>query len=1114
MKISEMLLDECDPRRFSRGKTLAQSHANLMSTRVRYEGDYTHVNGFVVSSKGWKDAYRVTLVLDEGRSMLMDFACTCADYFQSTTPCKHCIALGLYYEQHPEKFMGYVPHRIPASSQIITAILASADVSVGQESETMVYLEPEITYGYEIWKVKFRIHSPRASYVIKDLGEFAKAWDTGARLTYGAKLSCVHAPQFFTEQGCRMADLITRMVDQRMPYSFEDYAYGGYRYRAIRELQLSNQEVIDLFDLIFEYSTVIDIRCDDYSSRAKNRLTLVKGNPRLVFRLEACPQGGCTLMCDTDAIFIDQGPRMYAIEGSQIYQCDPIFTRKAAWACKLSHSGLEEFYINEQDTPRFCAAVLPMLEEHTSIQVDPAVEDFRPKPCRLEFYFDKAGSAVRLFAQAFYGNHSINLFDSAKPAQGPTPLRDSQKENAARNLAARYFQIRRVSTNESSRLEGQIRISDHETVASLLFEGITAFSKLGDVYTTPSFDRLLSDKKPQVALGVSLTGNLINLDIQAQDIPQDELSDLLGSYRLKRTYHRLKTGEYLDISNLDLKEFDTLVRDLDISASDIQTGVAQLPAYRALYLDSVKDAQFDPGFRQYVDNFKAIDPRAYVLPPSLSGVLRPYQVEGFTWLNTIADMGFGGVLADEMGLGKSLQVIALLLSRIDQLREGPKGHPALVVCPASLTYNWRSEIEKFAPQLQAQVVVGSKSQRSVLRSAPHVDVFITSYDLMRIDVEQWASMPLWCVILDEAQYIKNHGTLTAKAAKKLCPKHAFALTGTPMENRLSEIWSIFDFLMPGLLGSYARFKEEFELDILGGDSDRARRLKALIGPFMLRRLKKDVLVDLPEKMEFTVAVSMTGKQEALYAAREQNLRQALTTQKSKGKKGPGDLDPNLTADAGQSARGDDGTRGFAGNQRITVEVLAELTRLRQLCCDPRLVYEDFPHPGSKQEAIMDLIFQAMNEDKKVLVFSAFTSYLSLLGGRLEELGVPYYEITGAANKRRRLELVDAFNADSTPVFLISLKAGGTGLNLTGASVVIHADPWWNLASQNQATDRAHRIGQQQTVNVYNVVAAHSIEERILRLQKDKHDLADTVISAQGSMISTMTKEDLVCLLEG
>jgi SNF2 family DNA or RNA helicase len=538
---------------------------------------------------------------------------------------------------------------------------------------------------------------------------------------------------------------------------------------------------------------------------------------------------------------------------------------------------------------------------------------------------------------------------------------------------------------------------------------------------------------------------------------------------------------------------DEVSADLGLSVADVDKGSVQVPAFEAYYLDSqVEDEDKDDSFLAYLQDVKAVDPRTYELPKNFEGVLRPYQTEGFRWLNALCDKGFGGILADEMGLGKTVQLLSFLCGRIEESR---KVGPNLIVCPASLVYNWAAECSKFAPDLRVSVVAGSKAERrAMLRNPQEADVLITSYDLLRRDVEDYTGIECFSMVLDEAQYIKNHATLSSRAVRAISARHRYALTGTPIENRLSELWSIFDVLMPGILGSYRHFRERFEMPILSEDEHAQRKLQAFVGPFMLRRLKSQVLKDLPDKIENVVTVRLEGEQRKLYAALEQQLRASLNKQR--------DIE-------------------FAQGK---IQILAQLMRLRQVCCDPRLIYANSdatPPKGkagtsAKLDAIEELVSNCRDAGRKMLIFSQFTSYLDLIAERLRTQGVQYDVITGATPKKRRLDLVEQFNRDQTPVFLISLKAGNTGLNLTGACVVVHADPWWNAAAQDQATDRAHRIGQTQDVNVYQVVAKDTIEERILNLQHSKTDLAarfvDDASTATGSSLSALTKDDLLALL--
>ncbi len=465
--------------------------------------------------------------------------------------------------------------------------------------------------------------------------------------------------------------------------------------------------------------------------------------------------------------------------------------------------------------------------------------------------------------------------------------------------------------------------------------------------------------------------------------------------------------------------------------------------------------------------------------------MRKYQKDGYKWLRTLEAWKFGGILADDMGLGKTLQIIALLLSAKErQAGSATQATVSLVVAPASLVFNWGEEFARFAPELRILLITGTQAERQEkIASCRDYDVAVTSYDLLKRDIYLYEDMEFEYEVIDEAQYIKNHTTAAAKAVKVVQSRYRFALTGTPIENRLSELWSIFDFLMPGFLYPYETFRREIETPIVKNQDEQAmQRLQKMTAPFILRRLKENVLKDLPDKLEEIRYVQLDKKQQQLYDGQVLHMREML------GKQNADEFNRNKLA------------------------ILAELTRLRQICCDPSLCFDSYRGESAKTDACMDLIRSVIDGGHRMLLFSQFTSMLEILQNRLEQEKIPYYTITGSTSKQKRLELVKDFNNGTTPVFLISLKAGGVGLNLTGADVVIHCDPWWNVAAQNQATDRAHRIGQTKKVTVFKLIAKSSIEEKILKLQETKKDLADQVINGETGQLGSMTKEDLMELL--
>lgn len=1081
---------QCSARTLARAQSIAASDRNILTKQIRYNPPEATLSAFVASSSGWSDRYRTSVTFDESEGTIVDYACTCPAYREHDGMCKHCAALALSYAHAPERFMGYRAHRAPTTSTGLLELMERSKAAAEAEETGGIDLETTIAYGYRSWSAHFRIVGPQGAYVMKSISDFVERMRRGERFAYGKKLAFAHTPAALAEQARAIARFLDRAVAQREQASGSAFLRYRGRDEVGRDLDLSDYELIELLDLLDGRSFTVE--GTDYGTRSLTRAHVVSADPDVDVRVQRTDDDGYAIAPKDEFPFVAQGDRMYLWQGETFYRCSADFARTADFLRTAYDSDGGGLFVSLADMPLFCATVLPVIERRLRMETPPEIELFRPVPCKLEFYFDKTDRDVTCTAYAAYGLRRYPLFEAAPDGEAG-PLRDERLENRAKRLVEQYF--------DAFDEPPAIKLADEAAVADLVFGGLMEFQGIGEAFTTPAFDRLLTDRQPRVSVGISLAGNLINLTVSADDLPPAEVAALLASYRRRKRYHRLKSGAYLDLAEYDLAQLDHLADDFGFTPKQLASGAVELPAYHAFYLDEqFDDADRNRSFTRYLESFRAAESEPCAVPERLHATLRPYQAEGLRWMSALADRELGGVLADEMGLGKSVQLIAFLLARQSEARAVG---PSLVVCPASLVYNWAAEFERFAPDLDVRAAVGTKRERmriraeacdrraresELARDGRCCDVLITSYDLLRIDADDIAEREFYCCALDEAQYIKNHATKTARGAKRVRARHRFALTGTPVENRLSELWSIFDFLMPGLLGSYMRFRERFELDITGGDEGAARRLRSLVAPFMLRRLKADVLKDLPDKLESVVYVPMEAEQQRLYAAHEQQLRDALTLQKN--------------------------NRNNRQFRERKVEILAELTKLRQLCCDPRLLYENYAGHAAKLDAIAELVESAMDAGEKTLVFSQFTSFLQLIAEALDARGVPYFTITGATPKKQRLELVNAFNADDTPVFLVSLKAGGTGLNLTGASVVVHADPWWNAAAQNQATDRAHRIGQTQVVSVHKVIAKDTVEERILRLQDAKTDLADQVIGTGGVSLATLSQEELLDLLEG
>ena len=433
-------------------------------------------------------------------------------------------------------------------------------------------------------------------------------------------------------------------------------------------------------------------------------------------------------------------------------------------------------------------------------------------------------------------------------------------------------------------------------------------------------------------------------------------------------------------------------------------------------------------------------------------------------------------------------MLAVIVSYLEEHTKEER-KPCLVVCPSSLSLNWKKEAEKFAKDMKCLVISGVASEREkALQSIPNYDLVITSYDLLKRDIEQYEQYgyTFQYIIADEAQYIKNSNTQNAKAIKKIKAKTKYALTGTPIENSLAELWSIFDFMLPGYLFGYKKFKEMYEIPIVKDQDELAmKKLKMLIEPFILRRNKKEVLTELPDKTITVLYNEMEEEQQKLYLSYLAQSKQTMLEE----------IQAN-------------------GIQKSQIKILALLTRLRQICCHPSLFLENYNGESSKLNQCVEIVKDGIHSGHKILIFSGYTSMFPILEKKLKKEGITYYKLTGQTEVSERIHLVDAFNTNpEVKVFLISLKAGGTGLNLTGADMVIHYDPWWNLSAENQATDRAYRIGQKNNVQVYKLITKNSIEEKIYELQERKAKLVDTMLDTKTTFISKLTKEEIMDLFK-
>lgn len=600
-----------------------------------------------------------------------------------------------------------------------------------------------------------------------------------------------------------------------------------------------------------------------------------------------------------------------------------------------------------------------------------------------------------------------------------------------------------------------------------------------EIYVSESVKKLSLPQNVSISIGVKTKNNLLEVDLNTFDFDIKELKEVITAFRKKKKYYQLKNGEVIVLEQEAIERVHDTLESLNLKPKDLDKGSLKVPLYRAFEFDQMEDTkniqiERQKSFSKLIEAFHHPDKLA--INPHYDSILRSYQREGVVWLMKLRKYGFGGILADDMGLGKTLQVIALLES------VKPRNH-CIVVCPAVLLYNWQDEVAKFSKDLTCVVVSGTQSQRAeTIKGLSEPTLLITTYDYMRTDVALYESIHFDYVIIDEAQYIKNHGTKSAKSVKQIQGTYKIALTGTPIENSLAELWSIFDFIMPGYLFDYNYFQKNFERKIIKDEDEKAQnRLKTMVEPFILRRTKKEVLKDLPDKIEQVLTFKFNQEEQHHYLSKIASINNDLKTQ-------------------------------LKMSRINKVEILSMLTQLRQICCDSRLLFEGVTNPSSKLQGTMELIETLLESDKRILIFSGFTSMLELIEKELEKKYISFMTLTGSVSKENRKDMVKRFQNGEASVFLISLKAGGVGLNLTQANAVVHYDPWWNLSAQNQATDRAYRIGQKEDVQVFKLIMKDSIEEKILNMQERKQALSDVFVENSEGSIAKMDMASIMSLL--
>lgn len=804
-------------------------------------------------------------------------------------------------------------------------------------------------------------------------------------------------------------------------------------------------------------------------------VTFVPGNPEIKYQLDI----------DEDSITLDYNGKESVIPVTEngellysshvLYNPNRVFIKNYIPFYNNLGKNKDPLIFKGENKSKFLERVLPKIHETMNIDIPKNLENqYITSDLKVKIYLDQYKSNIKADIKFQYDDYEFNPlehFDTNKIII----IRQINKENHIFDVLERL---------NFEPYKNCYIMRDDKSIYELLSGNIDELSNICELYYSEEFRKIKINKPSTLSTNIKVSSDvdLLEIEFDYDNIPKEELKDIFHSIRLKKKYFRLKNGDFININNSNLNQMIDIMEHLNLSVKDMNEDRFKLSKNSAIYLNSYLSDKEDINvnknqeFDEFIESIIHPKTSSFEVPSQINADLRPYQITGYKWLKTLSLNNLGGILADDMGLGKTLQAIVYIASCALNSTE----KPYLIVCPSSLVYNWQAEIEKFAPMLKTFIVSGMPEDRkNMIEDYKNVNVLITSYPLIRRDIEHYEKILFDTIFIDEAQYIKNPNSLNAKSVKKINASHRYALTGTPIENSLSELWSIFDFIMPNYLLSHIKFSNRFEKPIMKEDQQVLEDLGKRIHPFILRRMKKDVLKELPEKLETKMVTDLTEQQRKIYLSFLDEIKEEL------GKKIKGD-------EIGKSQ----------------MQILAALTRLRQICCHPSTFIENYKGGSGKLELLMELIPDALSNDHRILIFSQFTSMLKIIEEELKLREISYFYLEGSTPIETRNDYVKRFNDGEGSIFLISLKAGGTGLNLTGADTVIHYDPWWNPAVEEQATDRAYRIGQTNSVHVIKLLSKGTIEEKIFKLQEKKRELSDSIIQSKEVFINKLTKEEL------
>lgn len=1068
--------EETSGKNHSKGQRVLNNDL-VSSLDITNNNDLICIDGNVISENLFNE-YHTKIEMDAKEISIFSTFCSCIDYEKNglkkrNYSCKHLVAT--FYKaveelaSHPLLTIhkGEEDNIFNNKSNVLSMLLGNEKDK--DEIKIEVYVNKndwseKITAEF---KIGFKTMSAGNFYILKDINQFLLAYNNNIPIEYSKNFIFHMKNQRVSTKDKRLVDFIgilRSLEDERnhASRSGEKYIDGKY-------INIPGYLIRKFFEIIREHKVYLN---EGFFHRPVETEILLKA-PAIDFDLKNIKdyyvlksQAGMpkSLSSKNDVFLF--GTSIYLPDFDFCYKLSP-YLQIFNVARIITIPGLEEETILKR--------LIPDLHELTpNVTLSKHIKDkIIMETVQFNFYFDQEDKKITLTVKVKYGPLEFNMFEDYKEK---IIYRDSIKEHQV---------ISTLKTLGFENVENKFYLIKGDDYVFRFFKSeIMRLQKLGEVYYSENFKGLkhvgTKGIKGDIKAGKY---NYFEMDFKIGDISSKETSHILRAFRDNLKYYKLEDGEYLDLEDLELKNF---LRLLDVvSSKDISDNHIEISKSKGAFLDNYleeKDIRYLKGkssLKEIRDKLKNIEKLHIKEPMDLKGTLREYQKIGYNWLKNLDYLGFGGILGDEMGLGKTLQAISFILSN--------KGSKSLIVAPTSLIYNWANEFEKFAPSISVAVVNGTKEEREeIAQNLGNFDVILTTYNLLKRDLETYKTMEFDYCILDEAQYIKNAHSQNAITVKEIKAKTRFALSGTPIENSLMELWSIFDFIMPGYLYDEKRFSVRYHKRLNEGP-EVLEEINRLVKPFILRRRKKDVLKELPDKIEKKLIVSLDDEQKKVYGT---YAKHAVELIKKKVK--------------------DDEFK----NSKI--EILSYITKLRQLCLDPSVLINGYSGGSGKIEALVELLHKSIEQGHRILVFSQFTSVLRNIGKRISVEGISFNYLDGSILADKRMRLVKDFNEGDASVFLISLKAGGVGLNLTSADIVIHFDPWWNPAVEEQATDRAHRIGQKKVVEVIKIIAKGTIEEKILSLQEQKKKLVSQLMGDElcsGDSLKALTEDELLGLFE-